>query len=391
MSYQEQKFTEIANAIREKKGTSDLIKPSKFAEEIAAIETGAEKKGEEDLYPEDFLEGPQDEIWMFVAFNNVIADTKRTVGLYKQTFKVGAAIDWGVGSPVDAESFFGVYAQQEYDYGSNRGNRWIKIKGVQEIVRPLVTTPTRPIMIKVYIGADIRINSSVTDLFNACSSLCDIFIRTKKYVSTSVIFSGCENLIRITADLSHLTAFGSYAFRNCQSLTEISVPPNIQTVGTGCFQDTRLVRHIDLSNTSHTTLNSYLFQRSGVKQVKLPQTLVQISGSYTFSRTSIPHLRIPQGVTQVTGNYCFEFMKNSTVEIEGDIQRLSGTALFRNVDNFTLLLPNVTTVTTISANPFASGQSFKIYVPQNLLASFKAATNWVTIANNIYAIEEYTP
>lgn len=46
MSYQEDKFTEIANAIREKKGTSALISANNFASEISSIETGITPTGD---------------------------------------------------------------------------------------------------------------------------------------------------------------------------------------------------------------------------------------------------------------------------------------------------------------------------------------------------------
>lgn len=46
MSYQEDKFTEIANAIREKKGTSISITANNFANEIASIKTGITPTGD---------------------------------------------------------------------------------------------------------------------------------------------------------------------------------------------------------------------------------------------------------------------------------------------------------------------------------------------------------
>lgn len=59
MSFQQQKFKEIADAIREKTGTADLIKPSEFANKIEAVYTAGQNASGD--YNEGFENGKTSE------------------------------------------------------------------------------------------------------------------------------------------------------------------------------------------------------------------------------------------------------------------------------------------------------------------------------------------
>ena len=60
MSYQQEKFKEIADAIREKTGTTDLIKPSEFADKIEDVYVAGQNAGSGG-YDEGFADGRQTE------------------------------------------------------------------------------------------------------------------------------------------------------------------------------------------------------------------------------------------------------------------------------------------------------------------------------------------
>ena len=61
MSVQQQKFKEIADAIREKTGTTELIKPSEFASKIEDVYTAGQNAGGGGGYDEGFADGKQAE------------------------------------------------------------------------------------------------------------------------------------------------------------------------------------------------------------------------------------------------------------------------------------------------------------------------------------------
>lgn len=63
MSYQQDKFTEIANAIRAKTGTTDLIKPSEFASKISEIQVGGNTEEAYNQGVADGKEAQEQEFW----------------------------------------------------------------------------------------------------------------------------------------------------------------------------------------------------------------------------------------------------------------------------------------------------------------------------------------
>lgn len=60
MSYQQDKFKEIADAIREKTGTSDLIKPSNFASKIDDVYSAGQNASGGGSYDEGIADGKQE-------------------------------------------------------------------------------------------------------------------------------------------------------------------------------------------------------------------------------------------------------------------------------------------------------------------------------------------
>ena len=91
-------------------------------------------------------------------------------------------------------------------------------------------------------------------------------------------FRDCTSLTSITIPDS-VTSIGGYAFRNCSSLTSITIPDGVTSIGESTFEGCSSLTSITIPN-SVTSIGIYAF----------------------FSCTSLKSITIPDGVTSIGGN-----------------------------------------------------------------------------------------
>jgi len=160
-------------------------------------------------------------------------------------------------------------------------------------------------------------------------------------------------LMRQRAELS-LTAYsdeqlktiGEYAFFGCRSLADVDAP--------NC-----------------TYIGNYAFQYCvALKEINFPSlTKLGEAYSYSFSRCT-GLVKADFGCVESIGGYAFQLCSNLTTLI--------------------IRTPTVCTLQGVSAINSTAINSNKgyVYVPDNLVDSYKAATNWATFADQIKPLSE---
>lgn len=166
---------------------------------------------------------------------------------------------------------------------------------------------------------------------------------------------------------SNVTSVKSYAFYNGPSLTSVSFP-NCTIVNSRGF----------LNATSIQTLH-------------LP-SVTRASGDYTFATMSNLEMLCLPSMAGAFGAWALQNDKKLTVVDLGGITSIGGQDFSGCSILDTVILRRTAAVTTLSnvnafnSTPFASGGTGgTLYVPQALISSYKATTNWSTIlgyANN---------
>jgi hypothetical protein len=133
--------------------------------------------------------------------------------------------------------------------------------------------------------------------------------------------------------------------------------------------------------------NSGLFYHSSIEEVYMP--IIQTLGTSAFQDCSALHTAyLPNAILDSWNFYgCKKLTK-----LEFNNTNI-GTNTFQNSGLNTLILRNssVATLKNISAfygTPIASGTGY-IYVPDDLVESYKVATNWSTYADQIKPLSEY--
>lgn len=172
----------------------------------------------------------------------------------------------------------------------------------------------------------------------------------------------------------NITVLKNQAFRNCTNITEISLPNCTTLEGTMTFNGVPLtVLNLPNLTTVGTTGSPANRNFAGikVKEIYLPNLETIIASASMFrdnKQTEV--IRLPKLSGQSLSAYEFSGDSNLRTLI------LGGSVLN------TLANTNAFTQT-----PIASGAGY-IYVPDELVETYKTATNWSTFANQIKPISE---
>ncbi len=152
---------------------------------------------------------------------------------------------------------------------------------------------------------------------------------TVKYLSDA--FSETSRIIGIELPLS-VTGFSDYAFYNCSSLSEITIPSHISDIGTHAFDKTTWLMMND--EEFITVGNSVLVNYTGDGgDVVIPDGIKYISGAFQ-SNEAITSVVIPDSVIRVR-NASFHGCKNlKKAEFKGYITYLDP-AVFAECSNLT--------------------------------------------------------
>lgn len=231
-----------------------------------------------------------------------------------------------------------------------------------------------------------------TSGFQRCSNLELKFLPNSLTTIGSSGFSGCKNMV-LDCLPENLISIGNNSFAGCSNLRCISLPDGLTTIPGEAFNSCTNLALQSLPNQL-VNIGRYAFYNcTNLVFTNFPNTIKEIE-LYSFSRCSnLTTIEIPGGVSNYstsTFEYCTNLTKiigRSTTLTKVNQSFAAGTALEAFV------LPNITAVPELHASafnrtPIANGTGY-IYVPENLVESFKTHNQWIKYANQIKGIGEY--
>jgi hypothetical protein len=119
----------------------------------------------------------------------------------------------------------------------------------------------------------------------------------------------CTSLTRITLP-DGLITIGGMAFYECSSLTNINIPNSVTSIGSHAFYGCRSLTNINLPESVTFIGNSAFCICSSLTQITLPKDITSI-GNMTFGWCPLTSIDIPQGVTSI-GSSAFYFCESLT-------------------------------------------------------------------------------
>lgn len=188
------------------------------------------------------------------------------------------------------------------------------------------------------------------------------------------VFNGCINLetVDIVFDdsSSSVYALGSQVFYNCGALKKLKISGKLQLAGTNAFAYAGgdYINEVDFSNANITTINATgVFQYFTYSRVPTNQIKIDLRNS-TFA--SLP-------------NGTFSFNENVDIMLPETLTSMGSTE-WGNCTDCNIYFKGNQVVPNPNTNIFSFATNCKVFVPYNLVHSYKIATNWSASSSYIY-------
>ena len=181
-----------------------------------------------------------------------------------------------------------------------------------------------------------------------------------------------------------ITTVGVCAFLGCQALTAIDLP-NVTKIKRNAFETCKSLQTINLPKV--TTFDRDVFVNSGIQQADFPLVTTMESGCFRMAK-SLTSANLPLITTLPADSFRNSSIQTADFAAVTNINRTAFTDC-TSLETLIIRTPSFCVISDISValrgSKIAAGTGY-IYVPDNLVASYKAATNWVALANQIKPI-----
>lgn len=196
----------------------------------------------------------------------------------------------------------------------------------------------------------------------------------------------CTNITEDTDCYAQFKYFITHRFIR-RTLTE--VVSDVESIGSGAFNYCDSLVTVDMPNVTLIGQNAF-GSCTALANVNLPaaESISQLAFS---GCTGLVNLNLPNvtDIAQMTFNGCTNM---ETIDL-GRVTSIGQSVFLRCTHLTTVIIRSESVCILINTNAFSntgitSGDGY-IYVPANLIDSYKIATNWSTFADRIRAIEDY--
>jgi len=153
-----------------------------------------------------------------------------------------------------------------------------------------------------YFGED-GVHYEGVGAFRKCSSLTSITIPNSVTSMGDWAFKWCTGLTSITIPNS-VTSIGGCAFYKCSSLTSVTIPEGVTHIGACAFSGCSSLTSITIPN-SVTSIDGIAFEGcSSLTSVTIPESVTHIGCNAFQGCSSLTSIKIPESVTHI-GYYAF--------------------------------------------------------------------------------------
>ena len=376
-------LTDVADAIRAKKGTTDLINPQNFSTEIAALSGGLEviemtettaTIDPNKVYVWGMVESLNITIGASTGENDFFAFRFRCSKPTMTVVTVNGAT-WAADTELDASGKpildLGSYYQCEIKGGTSA----LYARLMHYI--PFEDSNVEAVLMANGIGDGIGIT----------------YADAAKVTTISTWFKSNAEITSFD-ELRHFTKIISIvnnAFEGCSALTEIAFPPSLTTIGGSAFSGcSSLVTASGLGNTQVTEIKNGAFNGCTLlKEIAFPPTFTT-TGQYAFKNCKALAKASGLGNTQVT-EIKNEFFRGCSALTEIALPpslTTIGATVFQGCSSLTYIKILATIPPTLSSTNAIPSTIGAIYVPDESIGAYQAATNWSSFADKIKGISE---
>lgn len=282
----------------------------------------------------------------------------------------------------------GSYCFQSTNISSIELHEGITTLGGQCIYQTKITSITIP----------STVTSWTVSAFNKNYSLVDVTINCNVNNINAMYFESCPvTTLQIGAGATRYAVYDNCLYGNDykklfyvpQGKTTIDFHQSLVTIGESACRNTRINSDIILPS-SVTTINNYAFQSSYFTGITLPSGVKTLPNQCFMDCTRLTKVNVDY-ITAVNGS-CLRNIRVTTLDFKANVSSFDIYGVFFNTSTLSTLIVRKASVVPLSNSALtrtaiANGNGY-IYVPDNLVNNYKAASNWITYANYIKPISE---
>lgn len=359
-------LTSIADVIRDKKQSTDLIRAVDFPAEINSIEASAEPKLQEKSITENGTFTPDEG---YDGFSKVSVNVESGGSGDKLTLFTPTISLQSVTSVLTITDENGGFVQGYNLYANDELVTTLTSK-TETLNDYIEHTETLNIKVQA-VGEnfnDSEFSNVVIWKYNNTAGTTGLLYTDKgSYAICYGLGDAIETDITIAEYYNNkpVTTIQANAFQNCNTLTSITIPDTVTTIYYGAFKYCSNLTSITLSSKLTTITQDMLAECSSLASLVIPSSVTKIEESAFSKCKSLTSLVIPNSVTNI-GNTCFYMCTNLE---ECDFSKH-------------------TSIPTLGSGAFGYCDKVKIKVPASLIDEWKSATNWSNYASKI--VTEFT-
>ncbi|MEE1272022.1 MAG: leucine-rich repeat domain-containing protein [Bacteroidales bacterium] len=200
------------------------------------------------------------------------------------------------------------------------------------------------------------------NVFSFCRSLTSVTIPNSVTSIGDYTFAGCRSLTSVTIPNS-VTSIGDDAFRFCRSLTSVDIPNSVTYIGEWAFYSCSSLTSVTIPNNSVTSIGAQAFAYcESLTSVVIPNGVTFIGDGMFDGCSSLTSITIPNSVTSI-GGYAFSYCSSLTSVTIPNSVTFIGSGAFVGCSS-------LTSVTCLATNPPARCYAFSyigspstLYVP----------------------------
>ena len=392
-------LTDVANAIREKKGTADKINPQDFSEEISSIKTEIESLPVNDVTFYDY-----DGIVLYSYTKEEFLALTEMPPLPTRKGLICQEWNWDYQDAIDYVAEYGILdVGATYITDDGKTRLYIEIIEGMPLETPLYFYQSISKNVNIdwgdgsaieqvegtaYVNTSHKYNSYGKYMITL-EPLSSMTFRVGSGNASVNVFGdftsvGFANAIKLTkVEMGNYVEFiTAGTFKNCRNLSSIVLPSNRITYNPECMRGGYL-KHITFPKT--TTIDySQPFSENVLKSVSVPNCNIKsdyfIANNHALKRIIFPPLTsiITPYVAQICYSLLYVIIPKTVTEVKRGAFYSCYSVKFYDFSHLEAIptLENVNAFSGITSN-------CKIIVPDALYDEWIAATNWSTYASYI--------
>lgn len=155
-------------------------------------------------------------------------------------------------------------------------------------------------------------------------------------------FKDCSSITSITIPNS-VTSIGSYAFHGCSGLTSITIPNSVMSIGSEAFRGCSGLTSIEIPDGVMSITCGVFYGCSSLTSVKIPNSVTSIESYAFYGCSSLTSVILPNGVTNIESNAFEKCSSLTSIEISNGVTYLSGEMFSGCSGLINVVIPNSVT------------------------------------------------